>query len=586
MDANATVPGGAAPAYALALWNLVIRPPRCTYDTTQLGPSEFMVRGVRGSRQDFRLRTSRGSQLACSHFSPVQATRGRCQQNPVVVYLHGNASCRLEAAGLVGQFLERHISLFCFDAAGCGLSEGEYVSLGWHERDDLATVIAHLRESPFCGPIGVWGRSMGAVTALLHAGRDPSLGAMCLDSPFACLRQLMEELAQSTRVAVPSWLLSAALAVVRMRVKALADFDIDDVAPLGHVGGSYMPALFMHARSDTFVMPQHSEKLFAAYAGANKQLFLFDGNHNSLRREEVVTSGVGFFCRSFRECAQDLELPARIMDAEPAVPRQNARPRSVPRLPLSSTVSGHTKDAWRSGKDTWHRSVPRLSLSSTVGRHNEAVGPPRTVPWVPMGSSRGAPGDDSLGVAGTSSASQPPLQAIRTMPKMVQQPAPPEPPVCAFGDTPSPGVAVRRRARARAAAAPLGVPAAPAPESPAPPSSPPMSDPDTRRRISGVSSLVESAQERLIAEPGSSPEPIHRRPRSVRQPCNGGGQVSLSPAPAGAADRPGPRASCPPTRACSASPSLLPVDSPSPLVRPKLHLDFESPQTPAARGGA
>ena len=31
--------------------------------------------------------------------------------------------------------LARRIALFCFDFGGCGLSEGEYVSLGWHERE-------------------------------------------------------------------------------------------------------------------------------------------------------------------------------------------------------------------------------------------------------------------------------------------------------------------------------------------------------------------------------------------------------------------------------------------------------------------
>ena len=30
---------------------------------------------------------------------------------------------------------------------GCGLSGGEYVSLGWHERDVLSTVVRHLRAS-------------------------------------------------------------------------------------------------------------------------------------------------------------------------------------------------------------------------------------------------------------------------------------------------------------------------------------------------------------------------------------------------------------------------------------------------------
>ena len=38
--------------------------------------------------------------------------------------------------------------------------------------------------------IGLWGRSMGAVTALMHADRDPSIAAMVLDSPFTTLKSV------------------------------------------------------------------------------------------------------------------------------------------------------------------------------------------------------------------------------------------------------------------------------------------------------------------------------------------------------------------------------------------------------------
>jgi hypothetical protein len=36
---------------------------------------------------------------------------------------------------------------------------------------------------------------MGAVTALLHADRDPSIAAIILDSPFSDLSKLVNELA-------------------------------------------------------------------------------------------------------------------------------------------------------------------------------------------------------------------------------------------------------------------------------------------------------------------------------------------------------------------------------------------------------
>jgi len=43
----------------------------------------------------------------------------------------------MQALENVKHLLPKSITLFCFDWAGCGKSEGEYISLGWHEKDDV-----------------------------------------------------------------------------------------------------------------------------------------------------------------------------------------------------------------------------------------------------------------------------------------------------------------------------------------------------------------------------------------------------------------------------------------------------------------
>jgi len=173
----------------------------------------------------------------------------------------------------------------------------------------LATVLEHLRQSPFCGPIGLWGRSMGAVTVLLHADRDQSLGAICLDSPFVTLRQLIEDLAKSVHIAcsLPCWFVAAAHQLIRMRVKALANFDVDDVVPLEHAKRCYVPAIFMHGSKDTFISPKHSRQIYDAYLG-DKEYLTIDGDHNSERSYRDNARAVDFFCRAFRLDQVDLGI--------------------------------------------------------------------------------------------------------------------------------------------------------------------------------------------------------------------------------------------------------------------------------------
>ena len=52
---------------------------------------------------------------------------------------------------------------------GSGYSEGEYITLGIKESWDTLKVIEYLNKNYNIGNIIIWGRSMGAVTAILAA---------------------------------------------------------------------------------------------------------------------------------------------------------------------------------------------------------------------------------------------------------------------------------------------------------------------------------------------------------------------------------------------------------------------------------
>lgn len=94
---------------------------------------------------------------------------------PCVIYLHGNSGSRIDADDIVDSYLAERIAVFSIDFGGCGLSEGEYVTLGWRERDDLECVLDYLSGDKNTACIALFGRSMGAATALLVASDDRSV---------------------------------------------------------------------------------------------------------------------------------------------------------------------------------------------------------------------------------------------------------------------------------------------------------------------------------------------------------------------------------------------------------------------------
>jgi acetyl esterase/lipase len=186
----------------------------------------------------------------------------------------------------------------CTDFAGSGSSGGDIVSLGYYESDDLAAVTRWLRQRRH-GRIGLWGHSMGAVAALLHAKRDPLIACLVLDAPFADLHgtigvatALLTEGHQLCSVepdgagdALPcngcrcgcgQLCRAVGGALVRRLVLRAAGFDVKHVRPVDSAASCCMPALFAHdGGGDRLVLARQAQALHTAYAG-DKHVFRLD----------------------------------------------------------------------------------------------------------------------------------------------------------------------------------------------------------------------------------------------------------------------------------------------------------------------
>lgn len=103
-----------------------------------------------------------------------------------IIFLHANSSSRLIIKNYVDIFLP-YFDLLSFDFAGCGLSEGQYVTLGYNEKEDLYSVISRVREKYGVRDIILWGRSMGAATCLLYASKYGGVKAIISDNCFSDL---------------------------------------------------------------------------------------------------------------------------------------------------------------------------------------------------------------------------------------------------------------------------------------------------------------------------------------------------------------------------------------------------------------
>ena len=289
------------------LWKAVIRPNRDEYKEEDLGPEKFKINHKYYKRTDFSITNKRGLKLVCSFWEPFDEER-EYTRLPCVIYLHGNSSSRCEAVAEIKYLLPLNITVFAFDFSGCGKSQGEYISLGWYEREDVASVIDYLRKTNKVSTIGLWGRSMGAVTAIMYGDRDPSVAGMVLDSAFASLKELIEELVKS-RVKLPEFILNQAVKLVKSTINKKAKFNLDEIEPKKYAVRCFIPALFCHANGDNFVDKHHCKDLSDVYAG-DKNVVYVEGNHNSTRPKYFRDSAAIFFyntlqCERIKEISDD-----------------------------------------------------------------------------------------------------------------------------------------------------------------------------------------------------------------------------------------------------------------------------------------
>ncbi|XP_073123109.1 uncharacterized protein [Henckelia pumila] len=251
-----------------------------------------MLKGKWYQRKDLEVVNSRGDVLQCSHYKPIVSPEGNAL--PCVIYCHGNSGCRTDASEAAIILLPSNITVFTLDFSGSGLSGGEHVTLGWNEKDDLQAVVKYLRGDGNVSLIGLWGRSMGAVTSLMYGAEDPSIAGMVLDSPFSDLVDLMMELVDTYKVRLPRFTVKFAIQYMRRAIQKKAKFDIMDLNAIKVAKSCFVPVLFGHAGDDDFIQPHHSDRIFDAYMG-DKNIIKFEGDHNSPRPQFYFDSICIFF---------------------------------------------------------------------------------------------------------------------------------------------------------------------------------------------------------------------------------------------------------------------------------------------------
>jgi dipeptidyl aminopeptidase/acylaminoacyl peptidase len=214
-----------------------------------------------------------------------------------IILCHGLGINRADMLPQAVLLAEHGYGSFLFDFRAHGESEGEMVTYGYAETDDVLAAVDYLLSRPDVDRqrIGILGGSLGAATALRAAARSTQLKAVVAESAFTSLE---DEVASSFRAVsgLPAFPFAPFTVAFAQRQTGLR---ISEVRPIDDIPSiAPRPVFIIHGTYDEVIPAEQGLRLYEA-AGEPKELWMVDlmGHRSALGvwPDEYERRVIGFF---------------------------------------------------------------------------------------------------------------------------------------------------------------------------------------------------------------------------------------------------------------------------------------------------
>lgn len=206
------------------------------------------------------------------------------ETNKWAIILHGYRSNPSSVLTIGEHFSEKGYNVLIPSMRACADSEGEYVGMGWLDKEDLKCWINLIIEENKNAEIILHGSSMGAATVLMASGDElpANVKNIIADSGYTSVWDIFASEAKA-RFNLPEFPVLNMFQIVANRK---AKYDIKEASSLEQVKKSKTPILFIHEDKDDFVPEYMCEKLYDA---------------TNCKKEKIIIHGAGHTDGKYRE---------------------------------------------------------------------------------------------------------------------------------------------------------------------------------------------------------------------------------------------------------------------------------------------
>ena len=206
------------------------------------------------------------------------------ETNKWAIILHGYRANPNSVLTIGEHFSKKGYNVLIPSMRACADSDGEYVGMGWLDKEDLKCWINLIIEENKNAEIILHGSSMGAATVLMASGDElpANVKNIIADSGYTSVWDIFASEAKA-RFNLPEFPVLNMFQIVANRK---AKYDIKEASSLEQVKKSKTPILFIHGDKDDFVPEYMCEKLYDA---------------TNCKKEKIIIHGAGHTDGKYRE---------------------------------------------------------------------------------------------------------------------------------------------------------------------------------------------------------------------------------------------------------------------------------------------
>ena len=179
-----------------------------------------------------------------------------------ILISHGYTDNRFGALKYAYMYLELGFNVIVYDLRGHGLNEPAICTYSIRESQDLLAMIQDSRDRfRNMAILGIHGESLGAATSVAVLKEKPPVDFVVADCGFSDIVPVLKGAMKGMHL--PGFLVYLVSVCARIRY----GYSFREMRPIESLRENHIPILFIHGAEDSFILPEHSERMKAATKG-------------------------------------------------------------------------------------------------------------------------------------------------------------------------------------------------------------------------------------------------------------------------------------------------------------------------------